>query len=414
MKLLHTSDLHFGLYLFGKSLLEFQQRLPDIIAGCAVSEGADCIIISGDIYNTKDPAGESVKAFDSFVKSLFSACHVPVIIISGNHDYAPRLSVHSSLLETCGLHIRGSLSDYLRPVEIKDAQVYCLPYFTVSEVRALAETDSSGEEHHIETQTEAFAYLTKHIKESWDNGKSHILAAHCFAAGGSVSESERASKSAMSPRLAGGAQLVSADVFSGFDYVALGHLHSPQTISCPDVKTTVRYSGTPLPYSFSEGEREKSLSVYDTAARALKCVPVEGILSLKTISGTLDEITAAASDDIPENEFVRLIFTDRPSAAGLSEMIKELYPNRLVVDCRPDVTEQSGLSSVTAEQVRSMSVEDLAQRFMTEYHKREFTDEMRMWLAEAVSASGADSGGSDSENDTETVFADVGEDGVPI
>ena len=398
MKLVHTSDLHLGIYLFSLSLLPFQQKLARVITDCAESENADCIIISGDIYNTKDPSGESVKAFDSFIKELFSAeRHIPVIIISGNHDYAPRLSVHSSLLESCGLHIRGTLSDYLRPVEIGDAQIYCLPFFTVSEVKAIADAENSEDEIKIESQTDAFRYLTDRIKENWDNSKKHIIAAHCFAVGGITSDSEKATKSALSARFAGGAQLTDASLFADFDYAALGHLHSAQTIDSGG-KAVVRYSGTPLPYSFSEGNeysngfppkiREKSLSVFDTDTRVLKAVPVENILSLKTVSGSLEEITAMAADT-RENEYVRLIFTDRATAAGLSDTISSLYPNKLVADCRPQSL-GGARDSVTAEQVKGMSAEELAERFITVYHKREFTDEMRKWISDAVTANERD------------------------
>ncbi len=373
MKLIHTSDLHIGISLFGEDLLPYQEEIGRKISACAKKHNADCIIISGDVFDSAVVSAEAVKCWDRLCTGLFSGeSRIPVIVISGNHDSAPRLSVCSELLEGAGLYIRGSFRDYLRPVKVCDSEIYCIPYFSLSEVKAVFP------DNEINTVTDAFAVLTENIRAAWDPGKKHIIAAHCFAAGASLSESERASKGAVIS--AGGAQMVSADVFAGFEYAALGHLHRPQTVKCPaDTGCTVRYSGTPLPYSFSEAEHEKSISVFDTDTGELCLEPFESTLSLVNVKGTFEEIMSR--ENVPENAFVRVEITDRASAAGIYNTVKEKYPRALRIECShaPVYT----ASPTSPSEVEELSPEELAERYIREKFGREMTDEMRQWLAKA-------------------------------
>ena len=174
--------------------------------------------------------------------------------------------------------------------------------------------------------------------------------------------------------------MVSADVFAGFEYVALGHLHRPQTVKCPaDTGCTVRYSGTPLPYSFSEAEHEKSISVFDTDTGELCLETFESTLSLVNVKGTFEEIMSR--ENVPENAFVRVEITDRASAAGIYNTVKEKYPHALRIECShaPVYTP----SSTAPSEVEELSPEELAERYIREKFGREMTDEMRTWLAKA-------------------------------
>lgn len=378
MKLLHTSDLHIGISLFGEDMLPYQEKIGEYLAACAEKYGADCIIISGDVFDSAVVSAEAVRCWDRLCTRLFSGdSKIPVTVISGNHDSAPRLSVCSGLLEETGLHIRGSFRDHLRPVAVGDAEIYCIPYFNLSEAKEFFP------DREIRSVTDAFAAMTENIRAVWDDSKRHILAAHCFAAGADISESERASAGAVIS--AGGAQMVSSDVFAGFDYVALGHLHRAQDIKCPsDSRTKVHYSGTPVPYSFSEAEQEKSFTVYDTDSGEMLSVPVPREITLLTVEDTYENIIARAAET-PPDAYVRIRITDRASAAGVYNVIKDKYPRALRIECAFEP--KSAGNAPTARSVSEMSVYDLAEKYITEKFGREMTDEMKKWLDEAVSES---------------------------
>ncbi len=375
MKILHTSDLHIGISLFGEDLLPFQEKLGEYILRSACDNGADCIIIAGDVFDSAVVSGEAVRCWDRLCSVLFSGERkIPVAVIAGNHDSAPRLSVCSDILENSGLHIRGSFRDFLRPVEVKDAQIYCIPYFNLSEARAFFP------DREIRSVTDAFSALTDEIKAGWNEASKHIIAAHCFAAGADISESERASAGAVIS--AGGAQMVSADVFAGFDYAALGHLHRAQNIKCPsDKNTIVRYSGTPIPYSFSEAGQKKSFTLFDTDTGIATEIPVPEELCLVTVEDTYEGIMNRA-DELPDGAFVRIIITDRASAAGVYNSIKEKYPRALRIECAYVPEIRSG--AVTERDVAEMSVTELAERYIRENFGRDMTDEMKDWLSQAA------------------------------
>ena len=378
MKLLHTSDLHIGISLFGEDMLPFQERLGVILSECVISCDADCIVIAGDVYDSAVVTGEAVKCWDRLcsrlagIKKENSLLTVPVIVISGNHDSAPRLSVCSELLEQCGLHIRGSFRDFERPIAVGDTDIYCIPYFNLSEARELF-SDS-----RISSYTDAFEEMTSRIRASWDPQRKHIIAAHCFVTGAGISESERASKGAVIS--AGGAQMVSADVFREFDYAALGHLHRPQTIKCSaDDKCIVRYSGTPMPYSFSEVGQAKSVTVYDTVSRCAEEIMLPELISLETVRGSYEEVMAA---EVPEKSYIRVILTDRTTAAGLYENLRERFPNMLRLECAAMRT-ADGEEKENGEEITAMSAAELAERYMHEMFGQELTAEHLKWLDEA-------------------------------
>ncbi|CDE82643.1 putative uncharacterized protein [Ruminococcus sp. CAG:353] len=373
MKILHTSDLHIGISLFGEDMLPYQESIGESLCAAADEYSADCIIIAGDVYDSAVVSGEAVKCWDRLCERLFSGGRdIPVIIIAGNHDSAPRLSVNSGLLENCGLYIRGSFRDYMKPISVGDADIYCIPWFNIAEVRELFS------DREIKTCTDAFLAMTDDIKSSWDKSKKHIIVAHCFVTGAAISDSERASKGAEIS--AGGAQMVSADVFAGFDYIALGHLHRAQTIKCSaDENTAVRYSGTPIPYSFSEAGQAKTYTVFDTEVGISElCAPSS--LSLITVKGSYDEVMAA---EVPEDAYVRVILTDRSSSAGLYENIRDRFPRMLRLECARKVSASADDSDSRISEM-SVSEAELAEKYLRDCFGWEITERQLGWLEEAM------------------------------
>ena len=354
-------------------MLPYQESIGESLCAAADEYSADCIIIAGDVYDSAVVSGEAVKCWDRLCGKLFSGSRdIPVIIIAGNHDSAPRLSVNSGLLENCGLYIRGSFRDYMKPISVGDADIYCIPWFNIAEVRELFS------DREIKTCTDAFLAMTDDIKSSWDKSKKHIIAAHCFVTGAAISDSERASKGAEIS--AGGAQMVSADVFAGFDYIALGHLHRAQTIKCSaDENTAVRYSGTPIPYSFSEAGQAKTYTVFDTEV-GISELAAPSSLSLITVKGSYDEVMAA---EVPEDAYVRVILTDRSSSAGLYENIRDRFPRMLRLECARKVSASADDSDSRISEM-SVSEAELAEKYLRDCFGREITERQLGWLEEAM------------------------------
>lgn len=392
MKILHTSDLHLGIYLFRENLLPRQDEIAEELLLAAEKSGAECIIMAGDIYDSKNPSADSVKACDRMIDRLFSAEKpLPVIMISGNHDNSARLSVYSSPLEKCGLYIRGSFGDYLRPVRLGDVEIYCIPHFTLQE----AKWEFDGEDAELKSISEAYALMCGRIRESWDESCRHILVTHCFAAGSEISDSERACRNLS----AGGTSAVDPSVFAGFDYVALGHLHKSQNVRCAaDGNTLIRYSGTPMPYSFGEASNKKSCTVYDTETGDISELELPEKIKLVTLTGSFSEIRAAAQT-VPDGAFVKVILTDRLSAAGLSDELYSLFPNMLNAECRMNAAEKTGSDRLDSFDIRRMTFSALAESFMRDIHGTEITDEQKLWLDEALSALGLDERGGQDDPD---------------
>lgn len=174
--------------------------------------------------------------------------------------------------------------------------------------------------------------------------------------------------------------MVSADVFAGFDYIALGHLHRAQTIKCSaDENTAVRYSGTPIPYSFSEAGQAKTYTVFDTEGGISElCAPSS--VSLITVKGSYDEVMAA---EVPEDAYVRVILTDRSSSAGLYENIRDRFPRMLRLECARKVSASADDSDSRISEM-SVSEAELAEKYLRDCFGREITERQLGWLEEAM------------------------------
>ncbi len=372
MKLLHTSDLHIGLSLFKTSLLEYQSDLGNILRKCGEDNNADCIIIAGDVYDSYVSSADAVNCWDRICSQLFSGeKSIPVIVISGNHDSSVRLSVCSDILEKSGLYIRGTLSDYLRPVTVGNAEIFCIPFFNIAEISAMFP------DKKIDSMTAAFSALTDEIRAVMTPDMRHIIAAHCFMENAHTSaDSERATITA------GTVQMTDAAVFSGFDYAALGHLHRPQTVSQKN-GTVIRYSGTPMPYSFSEGGQEKSFSLFDTETGRLDTIPVvtSPPLRLVTLTDTYEQLLARA-DEIDSDTYVRLIITDKTSLSGIDKELTEKYPRRLTVQYA-DRTSDAPSPLDSDPSMERLSMETLSSLFMNRLGLEPLTDEMKEWIGQA-------------------------------
>ena len=277
MKLLHLSDLHLGKRVNEFSMIDDQRHVLDQILRVIDAERPDAVLIAGDVYDKPVPTAEAVALLDWFLVEL-SGRQLQVFVISGNHDSAERMAFGGRLMEQSGVHLApvydGTVARWTLTDEHGPVHLYLLPFVKPVHVRRCFP------EREIETYTDAVAAAVKAMDV--DPAARNVLVTHQFVTGAARCESEEVS--------VGGADNVDASVFDGFDYVALGHLHGPQTVG----RETVRYCGTPLKYSFSEAHHKKSVTVVELGEKGtvtVRTVPLTPRRDLVELRGAYEEVT---------------------------------------------------------------------------------------------------------------------------
>lgn len=317
MKILHTSDWHLGAMDGLKSLFEDQQYFIDEICDIAAEKSVKAVIIAGDVYDRSVASAEAIKLYNYAMTRLCKELGAKVIVIAGNHDSAERLSSCRELLSTAGLYVTGAIEREISRVSIDNADIYMIPWLTEEKVKSVFPENKDN----INSLEDAYNVVTNSIRESMDKCKRNIAVSHAFITDSETSTSDRAAE-------IGFAAQVSADVFDGFDYVALGHIHKPQTVS-----ENARYCGTPMPYSFGKEEKqEKSVTIIDTDDMSEEIVPLTLLHVRKTISGTLSELLEAGCGEETKNGYLKLQVTDQYVGMETLSDLKRLYPNLLVVE----------------------------------------------------------------------------------
>ena len=343
MTILHTSDWHLGAMDGERSLLEDQEFFIDEICGIIVNHNVDAVIIAGDVYDRAIASAEAIRLYDRAMTRICSELKTPVITVAGNHDGAERLAGCRKLLESAGLHICGSLEQKLTKVSFPDVEICLLPWITEEKVKSIY-PDKKDEITSLES---AYRVVTDQFRKEFDNGKKHILAAHAFITNSETSTSDRAAVIGYAPQ-------VPASVFEGFDYVALGHIHKPQTVS-----EHVRYSGTPMPYSFGKEEKQaKSVTLLDTDSMTLTIVPLRLLHRRNTITGTLENLLAYNGPDEIKSGYVRLEITDQYVGLEAFSELRKVFPNLLEVSCKTYDGENSTVT-LTMEELEKLETDPI-------------------------------------------------------
>lgn len=318
MKILHSADWHLGRYLHGVSLIDDQRYVLDQFVALAAAEHVDAVVIAGDIYDRSVPPAEAVALLDDVLARLVVEASIPVVVIAGNHDSAERIGFGGRILEKHRLIVRGGLDD-ISPVIFEDDHgelaIFPLPYVEPTFARALEGGES------INDHQGAVAHLLSRMKASMNPDRRHILVGHAFVAGGSESESER-------PLSVGGSGMVTAATFDAFDFVALGHLHRPQSL----VGERVHYSGSLLKYSFSEADHCKSVSLVDVGADGAVSIRQESLAprrDVRIITGTLAELLEHPGPAETREDYLCAQLTDTTPVLDPMARLREVYPNIL-------------------------------------------------------------------------------------
>ena len=320
MKLLHLSDLHLGKRVNGFSMIEDQTYILEQILSVIDVEQPDGILIAGDIYDKAVPSEEAVRLFDLFLTRL-AADKRQVLLISGNHDSPERLSFGGRLMDGSGIHIAPVYDGTVTPVTLCDAygtvNIFPLPFIKPAHVRRYYP------EENTETYTDALRVAIGHMVIPPD--ARNILMTHQFVAGAERSDSEE--------RSVGGTDEVSASVFAPFDYVALGHIHGPQNIEAG----RIRYCGTPLKYSFSEANHQKSATVvelYEKGRLTVRSVPLTPLRDMRQLRGTYAVLTLKSfyeGTDYPE-AYTHITLTDEEDIPDAVNKLRVIYKNLMRLD----------------------------------------------------------------------------------
>ena len=317
MRLLHTSDWHIGRSLHGTDLLAEQEQVLGGLAAVVTAEGVDVVLVAGDVYDRAVPSADATAVLSRVVARLRRA-GATVVLTPGNHDSARRLGTFSELLAAGGLHVRAETPRLDEPVlladEHGDVAIYGLPYLEPEVARF--ELGLPAARSHEAVLAEAMDRVRADLFLRPDTRS--VVLAHAFVGGGLPSDSERDIS-------VGGVDLVPAPVFDGVDYVALGHLHRPQTLT-----PRLRYSGSPLAYSFGEAGQQKQVWLVDLDASGLAGVrplPLPCPRPLAVLTGTLEELLADPRHADAEGSFVSARLTDPVRPADPMRRLQARFPH---------------------------------------------------------------------------------------
>lgn len=367
MKLIHLSDLHLGKRLNEFSLLEEQAYILMSILNIIDEERPDAVLIAGDVYDKSVPSAEAVELFDDFLVRL-SRRRLQVFVISGNHDSPERLAFGGRLMDASGVHLSPVYNGHVTPLTLEDGfgrvNVYMLPFVKPGHVRRFFP------EEKIESYTDALSVAIRDMNP--DFSQRNVLLAHQFVTGAERSDSEELT--------IGGLDNVDAAVFDGFDYVALGHIHGPQTIG----SDRIRYCGTPLKYSFSEAKHRKSVTVIELREKGVLTVgtvPLVPKRDMAELRGRYDELMSRRFYEGTgyQEDYVRITLTDEDDVPEAMARLRTVYRNLMKLDY--DNTRTRHLAQLDrAEDAEKRSPMELFSDFYEKQNGAEPTEEQRELL----------------------------------
>lgn len=368
MRLIHTSDWHLGRIFYNVHLTDDQAHVLDQFVDLVRDEAPDAVLIAGDIYDRAVPPPEAVSLLDETLCRIALDLKVPVIMIAGNHDSPERVSFGSRLLSRAQVYTFGEVARGVNANHVTltdrhgDIDVFAVPYAEPPVVRHYFE-DSQVADHQS-----AFQTLIDHIREHKDApGKKQnrsVLMTHAFVSGGQESDSER-------PLSVGGSGAISADLFDGFDYVALGHLHRPQKVS----QESIQYSGSLLKYSFSEANQKKAINIIDMDAEGRISVRRQSLSprrDLRRISGTLHELMQSAEKDGSKDDYICAELTDVGALFDAPGQLRQFYPNLMQIERPYIAVDRNGDARVDH---RALSDMQLFSQFFAQVTGNELTED---------------------------------------
>jgi exonuclease SbcD len=345
------------------TMIEDQKYFLEQIYSIVEEYAVDAVICAGDIYDSSVTNAEAIELYSNAITRICKELKKKMIVIAGNHVSGARLASGRELLEMAGLYVSGKIVKNIKPITMGNADIYPIPFFNRDEVISLF----PDQKEEINSQEAATKVVCDHIRETMNPKRVNIIVAHAFITSAELSDSDRAAQ-------VGQATSVSKDVFEGFDYVALGHIHKPQAIT-----ETIRYSGSPIKYSFGAEESQiKQVLIYDTDSKEIITVPLNMLHDRKSISGTYDDIRAMDGKD---NCYLKVTVSDRIASLELLSELREKFPG--ILELYGIGYEGSGEeTSITVDELTKLDETEIMIRFLEEqYHYTPNADQINLYKA---------------------------------
>ena len=361
MKIMHLSDLHIGKKVNEYSMLQDQIYILKEILRIIDNEKVETVIIAGDVYDRSLPPNEALELFDEFLYQL-SSRNVNVFVISGNHDSPERISYGGRMMTENKIFLSPVYDGNVKPITLNDdygeVNFYLLPFVRPADIRRYFPDEN------IENYTDAVKVAIDNMNV--DFNERNILVTHQFVTGAELSESEDI--------IVGGTDNVSGEVFDGFDYVALGHIHREQTVG----KDNIRYCGTPLKYSFSEAKHIKSVTILDFNDKGnieYSKIPLTPFRDMREIRGTYYELTLKSSYESTNTEdYLHITLTDEEDIPDAIGKLRSIYPNIMKLDY--DNLRTRGSGTVDAiENIESKSPFELFADLFKQQNNQDMSEE---------------------------------------
>lgn len=361
MKIMHLSDLHIGKRVNEYSMLQDQIYILKEILNIIDNEKVETVIIAGDVYDRSLPPNEALELFDEFLYQL-SSRNVNVFVISGNHDSPERISYGGRMMTENKIFLSPVYDGNVKPISLNDdygeVNFYLLPFVRPADIRRYFPDEN------IENYTDAVKVAIDNMNV--DFSERNILVTHQFVTGAELSESEDI--------IVGGTDNVSGEVFDGFDYVALGHIHREQTVG----KDNIRYCGTPLKYSFSEAKNIKSVTILDFNDKGnieYSKIPLTPLRDMREIRGTYYELTLKSSYESTNTEdYLHITLTDEEDIPDAIGKLRSIYPNIMKLDY--DNLRTRGSGTVDAiENIESKSPFELFADLFKQQNNQDMSEE---------------------------------------
>lgn len=370
MKFLHLSDLHLGKNLNGFSLYQDQAYILNQVVQIAQNEQIEAVIIAGDIFDKSVPNSQAIQLFDEFLTS-WAELNLPVFIISGNHDNAQRIAFGANLFKQNNIFISPVYNGNLSPITLEDnfgkINFYLLPFLKPTTVR------NFFPDEEITSYNQAIEVALKNI--SLNTNERNILIAHQFVTGAYICDSEDI--------VVGGIDNIDANLFQDFDYVALGHLHTPQTV----LRESIRYCGTLLKYSFSEINQEKSLTIVDFFTKNdinIKTIPLSPLHDMRKLKGSYADLTLKSNyEHTNTTDYLTIILTDEEDIPDAINRLRSIYPNIMQLSYENTRTN-------TAKQLANIDIHNLKspltlfKEFYTQQNNQDLNTEQNAILEELI------------------------------
>ena len=353
MKLMHLSDLHLGKLVLEQSMIDDQKYILNQIIDIVKKEKVDIVLIAGDVYDKSIPTIEAVNLFSNFLTKLYKL-KVLIFVISGNHDSKDRLSFGNELFVDNGIYIEGIFNGNLRCETINDKDgklnIYMLPFIKPVEIKRFYPDEI------IDTYEDAIKCILKH--SSINKNERNIIMVHQFV----TSLGEDVIRSDSESISLGGIDNIDVNLFKDFDYVAMGHIHGPQKVG----RETVRYSGSPLKYSFSEVNQKKSVCIIEFNSKGdinISKIPLIPIKDMRVIKGPFDKLISKEIVNLEnKNDYLDVILTDDDYIINAIGKLRKFYPNILKLEYENKISSNEVSDNIDIDK-NNMSPIDLFSEF---------------------------------------------------